>query len=636
MSFFSSVVLALAVAVSTVAGFTPYSQVYQVQVGANGNLTFDPETIVANVGDTVVYNFHPKNHSVTQSSFQDPCHDLPGGFFSGFVPTDNLTAASPTTFTITINDTKPIWVYCAQTEKSHCQSGMVHAINAPTTGNTIDAFKAAASKASTSTSPANGLPVGGLRKTSVIVSPNDELQYSSNNITALIGEVIEFSFNPANHSVVQSSFGDPCHPLSTGGFSSGFVPTEVAPSGALFDIVVNDTKPIWFYCAQTKKTHCQAGMVGSINAPTSGPNTLEAFIGLAAKASLSTIPPAAPIGGILTVNGTVVATDGGDVLDSSKVVSANSTISVVPPPGTSIPPDVSGMAGGSQPSNYNWGSSISANATSFLTLILFLDNVLLEALVNGNNNLTTGGWSNVYPQSITDTISSMTAQALVHRSTSTDSLSHYNKPMVGLCSYNFPISNVDDFVVVALTLILLEIGLLLDAMANLVLSDPWLISPLASTLGSKARMAGMVNMMQDHVVAAAPREAWIPADLVYSYAYNHYVVPNSCPMNGATGGLPGYTALPSLTLSNPPVSGTGRVTAVTVSYPSSITGTLFIAWLGPWGSVEYTPVVNGNSSVPSDLSGHVWGVLTNASGGSVQDLMNVAVAGPDMVWVTNP
>jgi len=122
-----------------------------------------------------------------------------------------------------------------------------------------------------------------LRKTSVIVGANGQLQYSPNNITSLIGEVIEFSFNPAvsafspgfrsgrannlqNHSVVQSSFQDPCHPLSTGGFSSGFVPTEVTPSGAIFDIVVNDTKPIWFYCAQTKKTHCQAGMVGSINA----------------------------------------------------------------------------------------------------------------------------------------------------------------------------------------------------------------------------------------------------------------------------------------------------------------------------------------------------------------------------------
>jgi len=60
MSVLSSVVLALAVAVSSVAGFTPYGKTYQVQVGANGNLTFDPETITANVGDTIVYNFHPK------------------------------------------------------------------------------------------------------------------------------------------------------------------------------------------------------------------------------------------------------------------------------------------------------------------------------------------------------------------------------------------------------------------------------------------------------------------------------------------------------------------------------------------------------------------------------------------------
>ena len=60
MSFISSVVLVLGVAISSVAGFTSIGKTFQVQVGANGNLTFDPETIVANVGDTVVYNFHPK------------------------------------------------------------------------------------------------------------------------------------------------------------------------------------------------------------------------------------------------------------------------------------------------------------------------------------------------------------------------------------------------------------------------------------------------------------------------------------------------------------------------------------------------------------------------------------------------
>lgn len=68
----------------------------------------------------------------------------------------------------------------------------------PTSGNTIDAFKDLAKKASPSTSPPNVNPVGGLRKTSVTVGVGTDLVYSPNNITnSLIGEVIEFSFNPA-------------------------------------------------------------------------------------------------------------------------------------------------------------------------------------------------------------------------------------------------------------------------------------------------------------------------------------------------------------------------------------------------------------------------------------------------------
>jgi len=63
--------------------------------------------------------------------------------------------------------------------------------------------------------------------------------------------------------VVQASFDDPCHPLDDG-FSSGFIPTS--SSGVKFSIVINDTKPIYFYDAQTQDSHCQSGMVGSINA----------------------------------------------------------------------------------------------------------------------------------------------------------------------------------------------------------------------------------------------------------------------------------------------------------------------------------------------------------------------------------
>ncbi|KAK2592512.1 hypothetical protein QQS21_009787 [Conoideocrella luteorostrata] len=128
-----------------------------VEVGAKG-LTYSPANFEAKVGAKVVFHYYPKNHTVTQSSFSNPCQPLQGGgFFSGFVPT--TASPSETTFTIEVKDTKPIWFYCGQ--GNHCQSGMIGAINAPKSGNTFEAFKALAKKASNSTSPAGG-PAGGV------------------------------------------------------------------------------------------------------------------------------------------------------------------------------------------------------------------------------------------------------------------------------------------------------------------------------------------------------------------------------------------------------------------------------------------------------------------------------------------
>jgi len=64
---------------------------------------------------------------LTDAVCKDPCHPLAGGFFSGFTPTASSSEESTTTWIITVNSTKPIWVYCAQ--GNHCQSGMVAAIN---------------------------------------------------------------------------------------------------------------------------------------------------------------------------------------------------------------------------------------------------------------------------------------------------------------------------------------------------------------------------------------------------------------------------------------------------------------------------------------------------------------------------
>jgi hypothetical protein len=522
---------------------------------------------------------------------------------------------------------------------------MVHAINAPQNGaNTFQAYKDKAKAVSeNSTSPKDGFPAGGLRKLTVQVAPvAGQFTFVPSNITELPRTVVEFAFNPKNHSVVQSSFADPCHPLAAGGFSSGFIPTMAkAPlSGATFDIVVNDTKPIWLYCAQTTGGHCQAGMVASINAPTTGDKTLAAFIELAKKADTSTIPPNAPIGGLVTINGTVINDFGGASFKGNTSDIDNGVISVVPPPGSAIPPSMSGDAGGAPPSQYGWAPSISDDLTNALQLLQWIDNLFLDILVNGHNKLTTGAWSNQYPKSITDSIGSMTAQAMVHRNTATDCLKHYNKDLIQPCKYNYPSNTVDDFISTSLTVLHLEIGILLTIMASFAGSDSWMIAPLASTMGSKSRMAGLINMMQNHLAASAVREVALPLDLVYSYATSHYIVAGSCPDK-----LAETTVYPMLTVSDKVTTGQApkqRLTSMTVKWDGGDSnGDLWMAFLGPWGSIEYSQVSKGASgtgtvNVPASLYGWVWGTLTNKRDVAAKDLGKSTVAGPEMIWVTSP
>jgi len=106
--------------------------VHDIQVGPNGKFEFQPPAIGAQVGDQVVFHFNPKNHTVTQSSFGSPCSPADGGIDSGFIPVPQNQTDHLPTFTVTVHDTNPIWLYCGQgggTPNSHCGAGMVFAIN---------------------------------------------------------------------------------------------------------------------------------------------------------------------------------------------------------------------------------------------------------------------------------------------------------------------------------------------------------------------------------------------------------------------------------------------------------------------------------------------------------------------------
>ncbi|CAE6498465.1 unnamed protein product [Rhizoctonia solani] len=111
---------------------------YKVTVGAEGELRYDPEYVHANVGDYIKFEFHPKNHTVTESSFNDPCHAIDGGFRTGFVPVPEETWDLPIR-KFKVVDEKPHWFYCGQI--GHCPAGMVFAVNPPKKGNTFDKFQ---------------------------------------------------------------------------------------------------------------------------------------------------------------------------------------------------------------------------------------------------------------------------------------------------------------------------------------------------------------------------------------------------------------------------------------------------------------------------------------------------------------
>ena len=122
-----------------------YPKTHRVTVGAWGNLAYDPEYVNANVGDYIKFEFHPKNHTVTESSFNSPCSKLTDahgnqlGFRTGFIPVPADQKSHFPTRTFKVTDKKPHWFYCGQT--GHCPAGMVFAVNPPHEGNTFAKFK---------------------------------------------------------------------------------------------------------------------------------------------------------------------------------------------------------------------------------------------------------------------------------------------------------------------------------------------------------------------------------------------------------------------------------------------------------------------------------------------------------------
>ncbi|CAL1696109.1 unnamed protein product [Somion occarium] len=323
-----------------------FAAMHDVQVGnSNGDTVFTPEAIFADVGDQVIFHFQQKNHSVTQSSFPAPCGPVDGGFSSGFHPVPANQTDNFDTYTIVVNDTKPIWVHCEQaanTPLSHCGKGMVFAVNCGPDGaqNSFTNFKnsalaigaqlqSAASSASSAAPTATDAPIvtgsitippaptqsvvtvtvtveastwtttyssypgspaatpaslAGTDHKVTVGSSNGTLTYDPPSVQAAPRDTVTFEFHQKNHTVTQSTFDQPCNKKADG-FDSGFMFVDAnVTEFPTFTVTVNDTAPIWAYCRQhlpDGSSHCGLGMVFAINPVESSPRNFTAFKTLA-------------------------------------------------------------------------------------------------------------------------------------------------------------------------------------------------------------------------------------------------------------------------------------------------------------------------------------------------------------------
>jgi plastocyanin len=143
----------------------------------------------------------------------------------------------------------------------------------------LSSLAALTSAAATTTSTA---PEGAQTHT-VLVGSGGDFQYHPNSINASVGDVVSFLFYPTNHSVIRGEYTgsqacgsagcNPCVPVdlidptvpafASKNFLTQELPSEANMATQSYNLTVNDTAPIWFYCDAIDS--CLNGMVGVIN-----------------------------------------------------------------------------------------------------------------------------------------------------------------------------------------------------------------------------------------------------------------------------------------------------------------------------------------------------------------------------------
>lgn len=202
-----------------------------------GVLRFVPFAVNASVGDTVMFVWNAKNHTVTKSSALEICNktsDAP--FASG-------EHDAPFTFTQVVNDTNPTFFYCGT--PGHCQKGMFGIINPPS------AFQASTSISQTmSSAVSNSSDMAAMMAyTNSLTAGNDKAANWGQNIDlaslpswshSLVMENVMYtrSFIGANPETLKAD-----GTVDLSGDAPRMIPNDMAPVNAAVDNAATSSSP---------------------------------------------------------------------------------------------------------------------------------------------------------------------------------------------------------------------------------------------------------------------------------------------------------------------------------------------------------------------------------------------------------
>jgi hypothetical protein len=201
-----------------------------VQVGAAGKLAFSPPNVTANEGDTISFQFQGKNHSVTQSTFANPCaiQTTPAqGIDSGFqLVAPDATQLPQWSFTVS-NASAPLWFFCAQTNPAnHCKAGMVFSVNAKPDGEKSFAAYQALAMNGAAAPPAPPTPTGTDGAASAIASgasaiasgAGGAIDQATSAIAGAVGGAVDGATSVAGGAInaATSAAGDAINGLTSG------------------------------------------------------------------------------------------------------------------------------------------------------------------------------------------------------------------------------------------------------------------------------------------------------------------------------------------------------------------------------------------------------------------------------------